>query len=252
VNISAPGDGIYRAYWKDEQLGTGRDLVGTSFGTSYSVAQVAGVVALWVEFWSRNNGPLNDIKGSDRTRLFKWVLHNCGISWYDTAYAHEWGVGMLDTMKILNVDWTTTNKWKDEPLELIPEFQNHYPRLEAFSVCIKNLLDLYFADPNCNVPYPVTLEAVSKRFSKEIIAQKRKQETEDKFNKSNLALEMMLRIMLFGRFREKILREILAFVPDQYTGHCTFPGVADDVFESSQGMDSDDTDMSDELRALIN
>lgn len=100
VDITAPGESVWRARTERDQSGRMKFLVERGNGTSFAVATTAGVAALWVSFhgWPtlvRKYGAAN------MARVFKQLLQGtCRTPrGWDT---HEYGPGLVDAKKLLS------------------------------------------------------------------------------------------------------------------------------------------------------
>lgn len=99
VDITAPGESVWRARTERDQNGRMKFLVERGNGTSFAVATTAGVAALWVSYhgWPtlvRKYGAANI------ARVFKQLLQaSCRTPrGWDT---HEYGPGVVDAKKLL-------------------------------------------------------------------------------------------------------------------------------------------------------
>ncbi len=99
VDITAPGESVWRARTTRDQNGRMKFLVERSNGTSFAVATTAGIAALWVSYhgWPtlmRKYGAANI------ARVFKDLLQaTCRTPrGWDT---HEYGPGIVDAKKLL-------------------------------------------------------------------------------------------------------------------------------------------------------
>jgi thermitase len=99
VDITAPGESVWRARTERDQSGRLKFLVERGSGTSFAVATTAGIAALWVSYhgWPtlvRKYGAANI------ARVFKLLLQaTCRTprGWD----AHEYGPGIVDAKKLL-------------------------------------------------------------------------------------------------------------------------------------------------------
>lgn len=99
VDITAPGESVWRARTERDQNGRMKFLVERSSGTSFAVATTGGIAALWVSYhgWPtlvRKYGAANI------ARVFKQLLQaTCRTprGWN----AHEYGPGVVDAKKLL-------------------------------------------------------------------------------------------------------------------------------------------------------
>lgn len=99
VDITAPGESVWRARTERDQNGRMKFLVERGNGTSFAVATTAGIAALWVSYhgWPtlvRKYGAAN------MARVFKQLLQaTCRTPrGWDT---HEYGPGVVDAKKLL-------------------------------------------------------------------------------------------------------------------------------------------------------
>ena len=96
VDVSAPGESIWRAHSK----GSGDYHVTRSHGTSYATANAAGIAALWLAFWGRDR-LIRQYGVGNLATIYKSLLVKHGVrqpsSWDNKRY----GAGIIDAMALL-------------------------------------------------------------------------------------------------------------------------------------------------------
>jgi thermitase len=99
VDITAPGESVWRARTERDQTGRVRFVVERGNGTSFAVATAAGIAALWVSYhgWPTL---VRKYGAGNIARVFKQLLQaNCRTpTGWDTS---EWGRGIVDAKKLL-------------------------------------------------------------------------------------------------------------------------------------------------------
>ncbi|MDA8017147.1 MAG: S8/S53 family peptidase [Thermoanaerobaculia bacterium] len=107
VSITAPGQDVWRAKSKGSDRNTEYRKVKRGSGTSYAVAHVAGVAALWIAHHGGREALGQLVGGLDRVpAVFRSILATTGFSrpggipWESGAY----GSGLVDAKKVLQVD----------------------------------------------------------------------------------------------------------------------------------------------------
>jgi thermitase len=97
VDVTGPGEDVYRAYW-EEIANRVEPEVGPSSGTSYAVATVAGVAALWLAYHGRD-ALLARYPGAVLPRVFATLLADTCRT--DIALPGGFGKGVVDAAKLL-------------------------------------------------------------------------------------------------------------------------------------------------------
>ncbi len=98
VDVTGPGEGVYRAHWEGDG-GAMRAAVGPSDGTSYSVATVAGVAALWLAYHGRAQ-LLARYPGEALPRAFARLLASTCRT--DISLPDSFGSGVVDAERLLS------------------------------------------------------------------------------------------------------------------------------------------------------
>lgn len=96
VDITAPGESVWRARYNDE----GEPDVGRGDGTSYAVALTAGVAAMWLGYHGRD-ALIGQYGKKHLYKAFRYLV------WQTANQAHalpagEYGAGLLDAAALLN------------------------------------------------------------------------------------------------------------------------------------------------------
>jgi subtilisin family serine protease len=98
VDISAPGESVWRAMVDTDAAGAARYRVERSSGTSYAAANVAGVAALWLSHHGRNS--LFQKYGAHLTDAFRLVLDRTARD--VPGLGAGFGAGIVDAEAVLN------------------------------------------------------------------------------------------------------------------------------------------------------
>jgi len=100
VDLSAPGESVWRAFTKKTSSGELYD-VGPSNGTSYAVATVAGACALWLAFFGRDALIKSAGKGKLAALFDRQVRLSARVpsKWKPLDY----GAGILDALELLRI-----------------------------------------------------------------------------------------------------------------------------------------------------
>lgn len=101
VDVTAPGESVWVAAVKRQDAGV-ENLVGRGSGTSFAVAAVAGVAALWLSYHGRDK--LADVYGAEKIPfIFNEILRSsCEPipSWKPGKF----GAGLVNALKVLQAD----------------------------------------------------------------------------------------------------------------------------------------------------
>jgi serine protease len=99
VHVSAPGDKVWRAYRDDKSHR--RDIVGPRFGTSFSVSLTAGVAALWLGHFERDN-LIRQVGKGNLHKAFRDALQRTARKPKGWDNNHDrLGTGIVDAFKLL-------------------------------------------------------------------------------------------------------------------------------------------------------
>lgn len=98
VDVAAPGEAVYRAYWREDEDGALKADVDPSSGTSYAVATVAGVAALWLAYNGRD-ALLARYPGAALPRVFARLL--AATCRPDITLPDGFGNGVVDAGRLL-------------------------------------------------------------------------------------------------------------------------------------------------------
>ncbi|HEX2026520.1 MAG TPA: S8/S53 family peptidase [Nitriliruptorales bacterium] len=101
VDVSAPAECVHVAAFDWQRRPPGH-IVDRSHGTSFAVAHLAGIAALWLAFHGRNR--LIQRYGRGRLQavflhLIRTVAHRRPSEWHD-----DWGVGVVDAQALLSAE----------------------------------------------------------------------------------------------------------------------------------------------------
>lgn len=100
VAISAPGYGVWRAGW-DAQ---GNELVLRSKGTSFAVATVAGIAALWLEKHGGRAALVDKLGASNVSVVFERLLRRTARPFAPGSNTAGMGAGIVDATALLAAD----------------------------------------------------------------------------------------------------------------------------------------------------
>ncbi len=144
VDITAPGEGVWRAYWEGNLPEIER-----SWGTSYAAAHVTGAAALWLQHFKKHPRIKAD-DGRHRATLFRHALYMCGLrAPNDVRDPSDWGAGLLDAEALLALDpsflpdsddsWTATTEWDELAIAVADAFGAQEAR-ESLSGPLRDVL----------------------------------------------------------------------------------------------------------------
>jgi len=142
VDISAPGESVWRAQWKKDQQGKNVPISGMSKGTTFATGNTAGAAALWMVWHEKDIKKLmDDGKKNLITRAFRNALwdsawrpkagsnppetHCNNSPWDDGNY----GNGILNVYNLLKVpfDVTASHRDTEQGPASLPLFSSLYP-----------------------------------------------------------------------------------------------------------------------------
>ncbi len=128
VDITAPGESVWRALTEDD----GSFSTGPSSGTSYAVAMTAGATACWLAFHGRNK--LIDRYGkANLASVFKEVLTTSGFTRPSNWDTRNFGVGILNVRKLLSAPLPGSVAARGMlPVADGPQLRNRFDQLAEF------------------------------------------------------------------------------------------------------------------------
>lgn len=121
VDISAPGDSVWRADYTSNSWLSGRPTTRRSAGTSFSTALVAGIAALWKSYRATELAQVDQRKVY---LIFKQLLRSTAQT--DHQLASRTGAGIIDAHALLNADIP-------ENVDPPSTSSGHSPRIEISS-----------------------------------------------------------------------------------------------------------------------
>jgi subtilisin family serine protease len=99
VDITAPGQGVWRAETNRAEDGSLTEGVDVGDGTSFATAVMAGVAALWVQYHGRD--VLHQKYGGAVTSAFRYVLRHGGARKPTADWPANFGPGIVDLDAVL-------------------------------------------------------------------------------------------------------------------------------------------------------
>jgi subtilisin family serine protease len=135
VDVTGPGQDVYRAYWADAGGGHLHARVGPSSGTSYAVATLAGVAALWLAYHGRG-ALLERYPGAALPRAFARLL--AATCRTDISVPDGFGAGVVDAERLLRAPLPTSAalaaahraRRAGEPRDALERLASLFPRVE--------------------------------------------------------------------------------------------------------------------------
>ena len=103
VDVTAPGESVWRAETKDGNKHT----TSRSNGTSHAVATTAGICALWLAYHSRSK-LINRYGKENLATVFKEVLLNHGVDTPTKWKTNKYGSGIVNASKLLKAQLPKT------------------------------------------------------------------------------------------------------------------------------------------------
>lgn len=97
IDVSAPGESVWRAR---RDLDTKKDEVERGSGTSYAVATLAGIAAVWLAYHDRDK-LIATYGAANIQELFRYQLKNHGVNTPTGWKTDWWGAGVVDAEALL-------------------------------------------------------------------------------------------------------------------------------------------------------
>ncbi|HEX5067011.1 MAG TPA: S8 family serine peptidase [Myxococcota bacterium] len=156
VDVTGPGQNVYRAYWERGPNGlTTQPRVGPSDGTSYAVATVAGVAALWLSYHGREN-LLVRYPGAALPEVFASLLQSTCRT--DLSLPEGFGSGAVDAERLLRAPLpgaaalaaARKRRARTRPLDPVDRLATLFPRVEP-SAARAGLQELLGSAPRAQI-----------------------------------------------------------------------------------------------------